>query len=69
VDLRRVAADWRRGTPGSIEHCVASLGLDAPPLGPGRGGRRLGLMSAIYRQVLQPRRPRRSNAVQELDPR
>jgi hypothetical protein len=55
VDLRRVAADWQRGTPGSIEHCVERLGLDAPPLGPGRGGRRLGLMFAVYRQVLRPR--------------
>lgn len=62
VDLRRVAADWLRGTPGSIEHCVEGLALAPPPLGPGRGGRRLGLMFAMYRQVLEPRRDARLQA-------
>jgi hypothetical protein len=54
VDLRRVAADWLRASPHAIERCVADLGLEPPALGPGRGGRRLGLMFAMFEQVLRP---------------
>jgi len=56
VDLRRVMADWLRGSPSSMENCAHRLGLTPPRLGQGRGGRRLGLMYAMYRQVLGPRR-------------
>ena len=55
-DLRRLAADWLRGSPGSIEGCVERLGLAAPVLGPGRGGRRLGLMLAMFQELQKPRR-------------
>lgn len=41
LDLRRVAADWLRGTPGSIERFVERAGPAAAPLGAGRGGVRL----------------------------
>lgn len=47
-DLRRIAADAMRASPGSIEACVARLGLDAPTLGRGRGGRRLGHIRAVF---------------------
>lgn len=56
ADLRRTMADWLRASPGSMERCAEGLGLTPPLLGPGRGGRRLGLMYAMYRQVLGPRR-------------
>jgi DTW domain-containing protein len=55
IDLRRVAADWLRASPGSIDACLAGMGLSPAPRGPGRGGRRLGQMLAVYRQVLEPR--------------
>ncbi len=57
VDLRRVAAEWRRGSPGSIERFVGGLGVAPPVLGLGRGGIRLGLMLAALRAVLSPRKP------------
>lgn len=57
IDLRRVAADWLKGSPGSIERFVERLGLAAPALGPGRAGRRLGLMLRVLEQVVKPRRP------------
>jgi len=56
ADLRRAMADWLRASPGSMERCAEGLGLTPQVLGPGRGGRRLGLMHAMYRQVLGPRR-------------
>ncbi len=59
VDLRRVAADWLRDSPGSIERCVERLALVAPPLGAGRAGRRLGLLLRVFRQVLEPRKSAR----------
>jgi hypothetical protein len=57
VDLRRVAAAWRRGSPGSSERFVGRLGVEPPVLGQGRGGIRLGLMRAALRAVLSPRKP------------
>ena len=57
VDLRRTAAEWLRGSPGSIEHYVAGLGVVPPVLGEGRGGIRLGLMLAAFRAILAPRKP------------
>jgi DTW domain-containing protein YfiP len=54
-DLRRVAADFLRGSPGSIEACLRELGLAPSPLGRGRGGRRLGQMLAVYREVARGR--------------
>lgn len=57
VDLRRTAAEWLRGSPGSIERFVGRLGAPAPALGRGRGGERLGLMAAALRAVLAPRAP------------
>ena len=47
VDLRRVAAQALRRSPGSMERCAESLGLVPRRLGQGRGGRRLGLMVAM----------------------
>lgn len=58
LDLRRTAADWLRATPGSIEACVARLGLAPAPLGPGRAGRRLAHLVAVYQAILGPRPPR-----------
>ena len=51
VALRRVAADRIRRAPGSIERCAESLGLAPRPLGRGRGGRRLGLMLALFQAL------------------
>jgi DTW domain-containing protein YfiP len=47
VDLRRVAAQALRRSPGSMERCAESLGIVPRRLGQGRGGRRLGLMLAM----------------------
>ncbi len=47
VDLRRVAAQALRRSPGSMERCAESLGVVPRRLGQGRGGRRLGLMLAM----------------------
>jgi hypothetical protein len=57
-DLRRLAADARRGTPGSIDSHRDHLGLRPPALGRGRGGRRLGQMLAVYREVARGRAAR-----------
>jgi DTW domain-containing protein len=57
-DLRRLAADALRGAPGSIDACLARLGRSSPPLGRGRGGRRLGQMLAVYREVAKGREAR-----------
>lgn len=54
-DLRTVVAGWLRASPGPMEALVGRLGLDAPPRGLGRGGRRLGHVFALYRAVLGPR--------------
>ena len=55
-DLRRVAADAMRASPGSIEECVATLNLSPTPIGRGRGGRRLGLMLAVLQALSTYRR-------------
>ncbi len=56
IDLRQVAARWKKGAPGSIEGFVAALGLPAPALGAGRGGRRLGLLLVAYGALRHPGR-------------
>lgn len=55
VDLRRVASEWLRGAPGSIDRCVGELALTPSVLGAGRGGRRLGQIVAMFRAVRAPR--------------
>lgn len=55
VDLRGVASRWLRSAPGSIERCAAQMGGQAPVLGSGRGGRRLGLLLHVLRALARPR--------------
>jgi DTW domain-containing protein YfiP len=55
VDLRRVAANWLKASPGSMERCAARLGLTPPVLGQGRGGIRVGFMRGLYQAMLAPR--------------
>lgn len=55
VDLRQVAANWLKRSPGSMERCAARLGITPPVLGRGRGGIRVGFMRALYQAMLGPR--------------
>jgi DTW domain-containing protein len=50
-DLRSVVKDWSKQRPGTVERFAAELGVEASPRGPGRAGRRLGLMSAVLDHV------------------
>ena len=47
VDLRKVAGDYLKRTPGSTDGLVQQLGLAAQPEGMGRAGERLGQIVAL----------------------
>lgn len=49
VDLRKVAGDHLKARPGSAEDLVARLGLPWASAGLGRGGERLGMLTAVTR--------------------
>jgi DTW domain-containing protein YfiP len=58
LDLRRAAADWRKGAPGAIEAFARGLGPPPDPQAPGRAGRRLALLAQVLAAVRGPRPPR-----------
>jgi DTW domain-containing protein YfiP len=49
IDLRKVAGDYLKRGPGSLEQLVASEQLAFTPCGHGRGGERLGMLIAVTR--------------------
>ncbi|MET0340352.1 MAG: tRNA-uridine aminocarboxypropyltransferase [Polyangiales bacterium] len=49
LDLRKVAGDFLKRAPGSLEELVAAEELAYAPLGAGRGGVRLGMLAAVTR--------------------
>ncbi|HEX6246116.1 MAG TPA: tRNA-uridine aminocarboxypropyltransferase [Polyangiales bacterium] len=49
VDLRKVAGDYLKRRPGSLEELVETEQLDVTPRGHGRGGERLGMLVAVTR--------------------
>jgi DTW domain-containing protein YfiP len=50
-DLRTLVKEWSKLRPGTVERFAAELGVTASPRGPGRGGRRLGLVAAVLDHV------------------
>ena len=59
IDLRKVAGDLFQRPPGTMEHCLSALVLEARPQGQGRGGERLGQLTAIARRLSEDaKRPR-----------
>ena len=49
VDLRKVAGDFLKSRPGSLEELVEAHSLASTPRGEGRGGERLGMLEAVTR--------------------
>jgi hypothetical protein len=49
IDARKVAGDYLKCRPGSLEELVAQRGLSYTPRGRGRGGERLGMLVALTR--------------------
>ena len=47
LDLRKIAGDYLKSRPGSLEELVAAQGLAFTPRGHGRGGERLGMLVAV----------------------
>ena len=47
LDIRKVAGDFLKRRPGSLEELVAERALDWEPRGAGRGGERLGMLVAV----------------------
>jgi hypothetical protein len=51
LDLRKIAGDYLKARPGSVEDLVARLELPWTPAGLGRGGERLGMAVAVARML------------------
>lgn len=49
IDLRKVAGDFLKCRPGSLEALIEARALSYQPLGQGRGGERLGMLVALTR--------------------
>jgi hypothetical protein len=49
IDLRKVAGDFLKCRPGSLEALIEARALAYEPLGQGRGGERLGMLVALTR--------------------
>ncbi len=60
VDVRKVAGDFLRRRPGSVEELVRDLRLDHSPVGKGRGGERLGMLVAVTRFLAEQAREERA---------
>jgi DTW domain-containing protein YfiP len=59
VDVRKVMGDYLQRRPGAPEALVAELGLSWQACGQGRGGERLGVLTALTRWLAQrARRPK-----------
>lgn len=56
IDIRKVAGDFLKRRPGSIESLVEERGLAFEPLGAGRGGERLGMLHAVTRWLVDEAR-------------
>lgn len=53
LDVRKVAGDFLKQKPGSLEALVRERGLAFDTLGSGRGGERLGMLAAVTRWLVQ----------------
>jgi DTW domain-containing protein YfiP len=62
VDLRKVMGDYLQRRPGAPEALVQELGLTWQPRGQGRGGDRLGVLTALTRWLAQYARGERAPA-------
>jgi len=60
IDLRKVAGDFMKSRPGSLEELVAARGLSFTPRGQGRGGERLGMLEAVARWLAEEARMERT---------
>jgi hypothetical protein len=60
IDLRKVAGDYLKSRPGSLEELVAARGLTFQPRGLGRGGERLGMLVAVVEWLAAEARCERS---------
>jgi DTW domain-containing protein YfiP len=69
LDLRVVSRDFARRRLGSLERTLGELGLaPEPPMGRGRGGRRLGELVALARHLVEAARLEASARHLHLDP-
>lgn len=66
LDLRKVAGDYLKRRPGSLEQMVAELALPWRPHGRGRGGERLGMLVAAARFLAAAARAQASEAQPDL---
>ncbi len=60
VDLRKVAGDLVQGSPGAMDRFIEEWQLSSVPSGEGRGGERLGQLTAIARHLARAPRTRRA---------
>jgi hypothetical protein len=65
LDLRKVAGDYLKRRPGSLEELVRELSLDWTPCGRGRGGERLGMLEAVARFLANEARDAGTLAISE----
>jgi DTW domain-containing protein YfiP len=56
IDMRKVAGDFLKCRPGSLEELVESRALAFEPLGAGRGGERLGMLVSLTRWLMREAR-------------
>jgi DTW domain-containing protein YfiP len=66
LDLRKVAGDYLKRRPGSLEELVRELALPWQPRGRGRGGERLGMLAAATRFFATAARAQTSEAQSDL---
>ena len=57
IDIRKVAGDYIKASPGSAEDLTAKLDLPWQSQGHGRGGQRLGMLVAITQWLVNAARP------------
>ena len=67
IDLRKVAGDFLKCRPGSLEDLIASRSLAFAPLGKGRGGERLGMLVALTRWLTSEAQVEARGAAREQD--
>ncbi|HEY6878545.1 MAG TPA: hypothetical protein VI299_11030, partial [Polyangiales bacterium] len=53
LDIRKIAGDFLKQKPGSLEALVAERGLHHAQLGEGRGGERLGMLHAVTQWLVE----------------
>lgn len=66
IDLRKVAGDYLKRRPGSLEQLISELALSWRPRGRGRGGERLGMLAAAARFFAGAARVQASETQPEL---